>query len=124
MSTIIIQHDDCLHHDPGAKHPESAQRVKAVMSGLEDLKDLQRLPAPLATSEQIARVHPAEFWAGLQAQEPSEGSVAIDPDTFLSHGSIDAALRASGGLCFAIDQILSDKALRAFCARQTTRPSQ
>ena len=116
MSTIIIHHDDCLRHNPGVKHPESPQRIKAVLSGLEDLKGLQRLPAPLAAIEQITRVHPVEFWTGLQALEPSEGNVAIEPDTFLNNGSIDAALRASGGFCFAIDQILGDKALRAFCA--------
>ena len=115
MSTIIIQHDDCLRHDPGAKHPESVQRVKAVMRGLEGLKGLQKLPAPLATPEQITRVHPAEFWARLRTTEPIEGLAAIDPDTFLNHGSIAATLRGSGGLCFAIDQILGDKALRAFC---------
>ena len=115
MSTIIIQHDDCLRHSPGVNHPESALRVKAVLSGLEGLRGLQRLPAPLATAKQITRVHPAEFWAGLKAKEPSEGHFAIDPDTFLSNGSIDAALRASGGLCFAIEQILSNQALRAFC---------
>jgi len=116
MSTIIIHHDDCLRHNPGAKHPESPQRVKAVLSGLEGLKGLQRLPAPLATPEQIARVHPTEHWAGIQTQEPTEGLVAIDPDTYINQGSIDATLRASGGLCFAIEQVLSDKALRAFCA--------
>ena len=116
MSTIIIQHDDCLRHNPGVKHPESTQRIKAVLGGLEGLKGLQHLPAPLATVEEITRVHPIEFWAGLRAVEPSEGNVAIDPDTFLNNGSIDAALRASGGLCFAIDQILDDKALTAFCA--------
>ena len=116
MSTIIIQHDDCLRHNPGPRHPESAQRVKAVLGGLDGLKGLQKLPAPRASHDQITRVHPAEFWAGLQANEPSEGHYAIDPDTLLNNGSIDAALRASGGLCFAIDQILKDKALRAFCA--------
>jgi acetoin utilization deacetylase AcuC-like enzyme len=116
MSTIIIQHDDCLRHDPGANHPESVQRIKAVMSGLEGLRGLQKLPAPLATIEQITRVHPAGFWAGLQADEPTDGLVTIDADTFLSRGSIDATLRGSGGLCFAIDQILDDRALRAFCA--------
>ena len=115
MSTIIVQHDDCLRHDPGPKHAESPQRVKAVLGGLEGLKGLQKLPAPLATIEQITRVHPEEFWAGLQEQQPQKGQVSLDWDTFLSNGSIDAALRASGGLCFAIDQILSDKALRAFC---------
>jgi acetoin utilization deacetylase AcuC-like enzyme len=60
MSTMIIQHDDCLRHSPGVKHPESAQRVKAVLSGLEEIRGLQRLPAPRATTEQIVRVHPAE----------------------------------------------------------------
>jgi acetoin utilization deacetylase AcuC-like enzyme len=115
MSTIIIQHDDCLRHNPGAKHPESVRRTQAVMTGLEGLKHLQVLPAPLATTEQIVRVHPLEFWMGLKAQEPSEGIVSIDADTFMSHGSINATLRASGGLCFAIDQILGDQALRAFC---------
>jgi acetoin utilization deacetylase AcuC-like enzyme len=34
----------------------------------------------------------------------------------MNHGSCEATLRASGGLCFAIDQILEDSALRAFCA--------
>lgn len=115
MNTIIIQHDDCLRHNPGAGHPESPQRIKAVLSGLEGLKDLQHLPAPLASMEQITRVHPPEFWARLGAQEPSEGRITIDPDTSINNGSINAALRASGGLCFAIDQILSDMAPRAFC---------
>ncbi|MCP4044375.1 MAG: histone deacetylase family protein, partial [Gammaproteobacteria bacterium] len=115
MSTIIIQHDDCLRHDPGARHPESSHRVKAVLGGLEGLTGLERLPAPYATSEQIKRVHPADFWDDIQAREPSEGSVAIDADTFLNHGSVDAALRASGGMCFAIDQVLESQALRAFC---------
>ena len=115
MSTIIIQHDDCLRHNPGPRHPESAQRVKAVMSGIDSLRGLQKLPAPFATTDQITRIHPAEFWAGLQADEPSEGHFSIDPDTFLNHGSIDAARRASGAICFAIDQVLGDQARRAFC---------
>lgn len=116
MSTLIIQHDDCLRHDPGANHPESTHRVKAVLGGLEDLGGLQKLPAPRATIDQISRAHPVDFWKDIQAQEPSEGWVSVDPDTHINQGSIDATLRASGGLCFAIDQILNDQALRAFCA--------
>ena len=116
MSTLLIQHDDCLRHNPGPRHPESAQRVKAVMSGMEGLKGLQKLPAPIANTEQVTRVHPAEFWATLKADEPAEGHFSIDPDTFLNPGSIDAALRASGAICFAIDQLLAGKAQNAFCA--------
>lgn len=115
MSTIIIQHDDCLRHKPGPRHAESPQRVQAVLSGLEDIKNLEKLPAPLATNEQIQRAHPLEFWAELKSHEPTEGSYSIDVDTFLNHGSIDAALRGSGAICFAVDQLLADKAQRAFC---------
>lgn len=86
------------------------------MSGLEDIRGLQYLPAPRASHEQIKRVHPSDFWQQITSLEPSEGRVSIDPDTYLSNGSIDAALRGSGALCFAIDQILEDKARRAFCA--------
>ena len=116
MSTIIIQHDDCLRHKPGARHPESPQRVEAVLSGIEDLKDLQRLPAPPVSVEQISRAHPDSFWANIAANEPSEGVFSIDADTFLSQGSVDAALRASGAVCFAVDPVLESKALHAFCA--------
>jgi len=116
MNTIIIHHDDCLRHDPGPEQPESVQRLKAVMGGLEDIARLQVLPAPLATAKQIARVHPDEYWAMLRANEPDEGRVALDWDTFMNQGSVQAALRASGALCFAIDQILAGQALRAFCA--------
>lgn len=116
MSTIIIQHDDCLRHKPGPRHPESPQRVEAVLSGIEDLKDLQILPAPLATVEQILRAHPDSFWADIQSNEPSEGLFTIDVDTFLNQGSVDATLRGSGAVCFAVDQVLENKAQHAFCA--------
>jgi acetoin utilization deacetylase AcuC-like enzyme len=43
----------------------------------------------------------------------------LDEDTFLSPGSINATLRATGAACFAIDQIYAGKARNAFCA---TRP--
>ena len=116
MSILIIHHDDCLRHDPGPRHPESSHRIKAVMGGLEGLKGLQKLPAPRATTDQISRAHPVDYWNEILAREPLEGSVAIDADTYINNGSIDATLRASGALCFAIDQILGGQALRAFCA--------
>ena len=35
MATLIIQHDDCLRHDTGPRHPESSARISAVLGGLE-----------------------------------------------------------------------------------------
>lgn len=77
------------------------------------------LPAPLASQEQVCRVHEADYWQRLIDLEPENERVALDPDTFLSAGSIHAALRGSGAACFAIDQIFTGKSRNAFCV---TRP--
>lgn len=119
MSTLILHHDDCLAHSPGSHHPESPQRYQAVLSGVSDIKGTQLLPAPLAGLNQVLLVHQQDYWQQLLDAEPIEGRVAVDPDTFLSQGSINAALRASGAACFAVDQVFAGKARNAFCA---TRP--
>lgn len=119
MSTLILHHDDCLAHDNGQHHPESDLRLKSVLAAVSSVPGTELLPAPLATVEQIGRVHTEEYWQQLCAGEPAEGQFALDPDTFLSPGSIRAALRGSGAACFAVDQVFSGKAANAFCA---TRP--
>jgi len=119
LTTLILQHDDCLAHDPGANHPESSARLRAVLGAVRDIAGTELLPAPLATQEQILRVHGEEYWAQVVAAEPASGQVALDEDTLLSPGSINAALRGSGAACFAVDQIFAGKARNAFCA---TRP--
>jgi acetoin utilization deacetylase AcuC-like enzyme len=123
MKTLILHHDDCLRHDPGPRHAESPARITAVMNGIRNLPGTEILPAPRASAEQLEQAHAPDYWKRLLELEPTEGSaqdrVALDPDTFLSAGSIDATLRGSGAACFAIDQVLAGKARNAFCA---TRP--
>jgi acetoin utilization deacetylase AcuC-like enzyme len=123
MNTLIIHHDDCLRHDPGPRHPERMERITAVLGAIDGIPDTELLPAPKATAEQIGRVHPETYWAKLVELEPpaeSKGErVPLDPDTWLSAGSLDAALRGSGGACFALDQLFTARARNAFCV---TRP--
>lgn len=120
MKTLILHHDDCLRHDPGKRHSEVAGRVTSVMNGIRNLPGTEILPAPLATTDQLRQAHAPEYWERLVDLEPSadssENRIAVDPDTFLSPGSIDATLRGSGAACFAIDQVLGGKAQNAFCA--------
>lgn len=116
MTTLILQHDDCMAHDPGTGHPESSARLRAVLGAVRDIDGTELLPAPLASHEQIMRVHAGEYWAQVVATEPTSGQVALDADTLLSPGSINAALRGSGAACFAVDQIFAGKARNAFCA--------
>jgi len=116
LTTLILQHDDCLAHDPGAHHPESSARLRAVLGAVKNIAGTEILPAPLASPEQVMRVHGEDYWAQVVAAEPASGQVALNEDTLLSPGSINAALRGSGAACFAVDQIFAGKVKNAFCA--------
>lgn len=119
MKTLILHHDDCLRHDTGQRHAERPERISAVLNAVTAVSGIELLPAPRATADQLQRAHLPEYWEHLVEQEPAEQVdelVALDADTPLSAGSIDATLRGSGAVCFAIDQIQSAKARNAFCA--------
>lgn len=116
MKTLVLSHDDCLLHDAGREIGESPARVQAVLNAISDVRGTELLPAPLASVEQILRVHDSDHWNRLVELEPEEGRVALDWDTFLSKGSLNATLRGSGAACFAVDQIMAGKSKNAFCA--------
>ena len=123
MKTVIIHHEHCLRHDPGPRHPERPERIAAVLSAAASIPNTELLPAPRAEPEQVLRVHDSEYWRGLVELEPAGEAVAeriaLDPDTWLSAGSIDATLRGSGAACFAVDEVFAGRAGNAFSA---TRP--
>lgn len=116
MNTLILHHDDCLAHDPGPHHVESSERLRAVMDAVRDIAGTELLPAPLASHEQVERVHDSLYWQKVVTAEPEQGCVALDPDTFLSPGSVNAARRGSGAACFGVDQVFAGKARNGFCA--------
>ena len=120
MTTLILHHDDCLRHTVGLRHVERPERVNAVLGAVDTLPGTELLPAPRATPAQLEAAHAAEYWRRIVELEPEAGgeagAIALDADTFLSRGSVDATLRGSGAACFAIDQIAAGKARNAFCA--------
>jgi acetoin utilization deacetylase AcuC-like enzyme len=118
MTTALITHSACLYHEMPAGHPESPDRLRAVLRRLEtpEFTKLERLEAPRASVEQVGRVHPKYFVEALMDAVPERGLVQIDGDTILSPGSGEAALRAAGALILAVDQVMSGAARNAFCA--------
>jgi len=118
MTTAYFTHPICIKHDPGPGHPEQPARLIAVNEALADapFDKLLRAEAPEATTEQLERIHGGAYVASVLAAVPDEGYRSLDPDTALSPASGEAALRAAGGVCAAIDWVAAGKAGNAFCA--------
>jgi len=117
MTTLLISHDSCLAHDTGLGHPECSDRLRAVARALDgaDFGALLKMSAPLASAEQLRRVHPADFIAYVEEGIPKKGMSYLDGDTPVSPGSREAALRAAGAVCAGVDEVMTGGARRAFC---------
>ena len=102
----------------GAYHPERPARLSAIedqfiASGVA--QHLARYDAPLATDEQLARVHPQEYVRAIRDVAPEQGTVHLDPDTAMNRYTLQAALRAAGAGVLATDLVLKGEANAAFC---------
>ncbi len=117
--SAYITHPDCLKHDMGAYHPERPERLSAIEDQLIASsigQHLQRYDAPLATAQQLERVHPADYVQAIREVAPREGTVHLDPDTAMNPWSLRAALRAAGAGVLAVDLVMKGDANTAFCA--------
>ena len=102
----------------GAHHPEQPARLSAIADQLISsgiVEHLKPYEAPLATDEQLARVHPLEYVRAIREAAPEEGTVHLDPDTAMNRFTLDAALRAAGAGVMATDLVVTKKATSAFC---------
>jgi acetoin utilization deacetylase AcuC-like enzyme len=102
----------------GRHHPEQPARLSAIedqfiASGIAE--QLARYDAPLATDEQLERVHPRDFVRAVREIAPRQGTVHLDPDTAMNPHTLQAALRAAGAGVLATDLVLQGEANAAFC---------
>lgn len=116
-TVCVYTHPACLAHDTGPAHAERPERVAAVTAALRDAfpDRLQWHEAPRASLEQLSRAHVPALLHGVLDTVPSQ-RILLDPDTVLSPGSAEAALRAAGAAVAAVDAVLSGACMRAFCA--------
>jgi acetoin utilization deacetylase AcuC-like enzyme len=122
MTTLIYSHAACLEHRPGPSHPESPERLKAVLRALRmpEFESLQWRDAPLGTREQVLLIHDPSFVDEVAEIAPKQGYVPLDAgDTVMSPGSWEAVMRCVGAACAGVDAVMSLEARNVFCA---TRP--
>ena len=117
--TGLVYHPAYLEHDMGVGHPESPNRLRAMMDQLErsgTAARVKRIEARRAEDEWITQIHSPSYVAALNTHRPTSGRVALDPDTSMSPGSLSAAYLAAGGVLAAVDAIMQAQVDHAFCA--------
>ncbi len=110
---LVYAHPASAGHVTPPGHPEQVARLAAVERGLAGM-DVERREMPLGADGDVLRCHPAGYLARVRAAVPEAGWAQLDGDTYLSPGSVEAALRAVGGACAAVDAVMDGG--RAFVA--------
>lgn len=121
MPTLYYSTPAGLNHVTAPGHPERPDRLRAIEQGLarEQFKSLVRIEAPEADFDTVALCHGNEYIEELRHIAPKEGMIYLDGDTTMSPGTMEAALRATGGAVAAVDAVMTKKATNAFVG---TRP--
>lgn len=118
MSTLLYSHPVCVEHENFPDHPEQPGRLSAILAALEEpaFFMLERCEAPKGDIKDIQRVHAPFYVEAIFENVPASGYLPLDPDTGLSPASGEAALRAVGAACAAVDEVMSGGVRNAFCA--------
>jgi acetoin utilization deacetylase AcuC-like enzyme len=120
MTTAYLYSPIFLEHEKEG-HPESPERLRAIMQTLKETDLLPRLvalePTP-ATDAQIGAVHSPEHLA-LVKSLVARGGGHFDSDTYCNSRSLDAARLAAGALVRAVDAVMNHE---SDCAFALVRP--
>jgi acetoin utilization deacetylase AcuC-like enzyme len=118
MQTALIYSPKYLEHDPGRDHPESPNRLEAILEEIEANRMLETgkcfLLEPSKAKQEVLLVHDYEY-VQLVKQLCIHGGGLLDlGDTVASPKSYEAALQAVGGTIKAVDLIMQKHFKNAF----------
>ena len=118
----IISHPSCSFHE-APDHPESPERIKAVMDGLNnpEINDDDDFSANLLFLDQPtqitrsrvtmvhSQIHVDDILERARESDQLNKTISIDGDTFISPNSGQSAMYAAAAVCYAVDIVLNDK---------------
>ena len=119
MSLAVITHTECIEHGTGIQHPECGSRLNAIHDAIIENQlesQLLFLDAPLATKKQLYSAHSKEYVDSIFDIAPENEAIWLDPDTFMTPGTLNAALRSAGANVHAVDLLMQNKATQIFCS--------
>lgn len=108
-----------IEHAVGDAHPEHPMRIIAInrqldLSGL--VSDVYHGGSNHVSHSDLLRAHTPGYIEQLLTMSPANGMILADRDTPMSVGSLNAAYQAASCVVEALDDLMSDKVGRAFCA--------
>ena len=117
MSVLLYTHPSSHRHVAPPGHPERVERIATLdaLLAAAPYAEWPRAEPPRATDDDLARAHDRAYVERIVAAAPAEGWTALDADTHMSPGSLEAARRAAGANIAAVDAVLDGKARAAFC---------
>src|SRR5690242_17189623 len=117
MAVGLFTDPRMIDHRVPAHHPERPERLQAILRHLQRTgyhNTCHSLPIREATMEELGRVHTPDYLAEVFELE-AEGGGMLDPDTWLSPGSVMAARLAAGAAIEAVSFVMAEPDRRALC---------
>jgi acetoin utilization deacetylase AcuC-like enzyme len=115
MKKVGFLYDEIfLRHETPPGHPESPQRLIAILTALKNSdiwNKLIHMRPRRATEEDILEVHTKDYFDKMGAF-----TGFYDGDTYVSEHSLEAAMFAAGAVIEAVDACRKGEIERAFCA--------
>ncbi|NKE35221.1 histone deacetylase [Natronococcus sp. JC468] len=97
--------ETCLAHDPGARHPESPDRLRAIREGLKRKHGVQYVEADPVDVDVIDGVHDRDYLESVR-EFCADGGGNWDPDTTAVEETWDAVRYSAGQACWAAETAL------------------
>ena len=115
----IYTHPEYLNHHVMDGHPERPERLSHLMNHLSQIgltQDFEVVQPRRIPPERILAAHSQSHVDFLQASQPEDGIVPLDPDTWMSPASLSVAGLAAGAVFAGMDTVLNGARQRVFCA--------
>ncbi len=115
----IYTHPEYLNHLVMDGHPERPERLRHLMNHLQQLgltQDFEVCQPQAIADTRILAAHSQAHLDFLAASLPHDSMVPLDPDTWMSPASLNAARLAAGAVFAGMDCVLNGLEQRVFCA--------
>ncbi|ADB59317.1 Histone deacetylase [Haloterrigena turkmenica DSM 5511] len=97
--------ETCLAHDPGSRHPESPDRLRAIRERLKKKHGVEYVEADPCDLDRLAAVHEREYLESVR-EFCADGGGNWDPDTSAVEETWDAVCQSAGLACWAVEAAL------------------